>query len=61
MKDKLLENQRNFYKDALNQADKYPVKGFIFTEPADNGRIQEFIKILLQHQIKVYRLATEIL
>ena len=54
MKDKLLANQRDFYKDALTQADKYPVKAFIFTEPDDNGRISEFIRILLQHQIKVY-------
>jgi len=55
MKEKLLGNQRDFYKDALNQADKYPVKGFIFTEPTDNGRVSEFIKILQKHQIKVYR------
>ncbi len=55
MKDKLLANQRDFYKEALTQADKYPVKAFIFTEPDDNGRISEFIRILLQHQIKVYR------
>ncbi len=55
MKDKLLESQRNFYRDAVAQADKYPVKAYIFTEPADNGRTSEFIKILLEHQIKVFR------
>lgn len=56
MKDKLLESQRSFYKDALLQADKYPVKAFIFTEPSDNGRTSEFINNLLQHNIKVYKL-----
>ncbi|MDP4223596.1 MAG: M14 family zinc carboxypeptidase, partial [Bacteroidota bacterium] len=37
LKEKLLENQRNFYKDALIQADKYPVKGYLFSEPDDKG------------------------
>ena len=60
MKSKLLESQRNFYKDALSQADKYAVKAYIFTEPADNGRLNEFIKNLLQHQIKVYKLARDV-
>ncbi len=60
LKDKLLENQRNFYNDALSLADKYPVKAFLFTEPADNGRVNEFIRILLAHQIKVYNTARTI-
>jgi hypothetical protein len=55
MKNKLLESQRNFYRESLVQADKYPVKAYIFSEPTDNGRVSEFIKILLQHQIKVFR------
>jgi hypothetical protein len=60
MKDKLLESQRNFYKDALAQADKHPVKAYIFNEPSDNSRLSEFINILLQHQIKVFRTARDI-
>jgi hypothetical protein len=55
MKDKLLESQRNFYKEALTLADKYPVKAYIFNEPSDNARVSEFINILLQHRIKVFR------
>lgn len=53
MRTKLLESQRNFYRDALAQADKYPVKAYVFTEPSDNGRLNEFIRILLEHRIKV--------
>lgn len=60
MKDKLLDNQRMFYKDAIAQADKYPVKAYIFSEPSDNGRTNEFINNLLQHKIKVYRLAKDV-
>ena len=59
MKVKLLESQRRFYKDALVQADKYPVKAYIFTEPSDNGRTNEFINNLLQHNIRVYKLARD--
>ena len=60
MKDKLLESLRKFYKDASSLADKYPVKTYVFTEPSDNARISEFIKILLQHHIKVYSMAKDI-
>lgn len=60
MKDKLLESQRKFYKEALLLADKHPVKAYIFSEPADNGRVSEFIDILLQHQIRVYRTSKDL-
>ena len=60
MRDKLLESQRSFYKEALIQADKYPVKAYIFTEPSDNGRLNAFIKVLIQHQIKVYKPARDV-
>ncbi|MGE5420222.1 MAG: M14 family metallopeptidase [Chloroflexota bacterium] len=60
MREKLLESQRSFYKDALSQADKFPVKAYIFTEPEDNGRVDEFIKNLLGHQIKVFRLGKDL-
>jgi hypothetical protein len=60
MKDKLLDSQRRFYKDAITQADKYSVKAYVFTEPTDNARTGEFIKNLLHHQIKVYKLAHDI-
>lgn len=60
MKTKLLESQRSFYKDALLQAGKYPVKAFIFTEPADKSRTAEFISILRHHQIKVFSLTKNI-
>jgi len=60
MKDKLLENQRRFYKDALSLADKHSVKAYIFTEPDDNTRLCEFIRILSAHQIRIYKLAKDV-
>ncbi|HUX95394.1 MAG TPA: M14 family metallopeptidase [Bacteroidales bacterium] len=59
MKTKMLECQREFYRDAIIQADKYPVKAYIFSETYDKYRITEFINILHQHQIRVYRLAKD--
>ncbi|HEX2970070.1 MAG TPA: M14 family metallopeptidase [Bacteroidales bacterium] len=61
MREKLLDNQRNFYKDAVQQADKYSVKAFIFSEPEDNYRVNQFINNLLQHQIKVYKTGKDII
>lgn len=60
MREKLLDCQRNFYKEALSEARKYTVKGYVFSEPADNGRSLEFLDILLRHHIKIYRLAKDI-
>jgi hypothetical protein len=59
MKQKLLECQRDFYKNIPAEADRNPVKAYVFSEANDNGRLAEFIKILRQHQIKVYRLAKD--
>lgn len=60
MKNKLLESQRNFYKDAMVLADKHPVKAYIFTEPDDNSRVSEFISNLLQHRIRIFLLNKDI-
>lgn len=57
MKDKLLENQRRFYQEALTQAEKHDVKAYVFGETEDKARLNEFIKILLNHRIKIYKLA----
>jgi len=60
MKEKLLESHRKFYKDALTLADKHPVKAYVFTEPDDNNRLSEFIRVLAGHQIRIHRLAKDI-
>lgn len=60
MREKLLENHRNFYRDARALADKHPVKAYVFTEPDDKGRLAEFIRVLKGHRIKIYRTAKDI-
>lgn len=59
LRKKLLECQRDFYKDAAAQADKHQVKAYVITESADRGRLSEFISILRQHHIRVYKLAKD--
>jgi hypothetical protein len=60
MKNQLLESQKRFYREALAEVEKHPVKAYIFGEPADRSRLNEFVNILLQHKIKVYRSAKDI-
>jgi len=60
MREKLLDHQVDFYKDALDQALKDPVKGYVFSNDNDEGRTSHFIENLLRHQIYVYRLAKDI-
>lgn len=57
MKDKLLDSQRRFYTEAMTQAESYNTKAFVFGEPSDKTRLNEFIDILLRHQIKIHRLS----
>ena len=61
MKEKLLDSQRRFYKDAFELAVRHPVKAYVFDEPDDRNRTAEFINILMQHQIKVFRLSRDII
>jgi hypothetical protein len=60
MRARLLESQRNYFTDALAIADRHPVKAYIFTEPSDNYRLSEFIKILMYHKIRVYKLSKDL-
>jgi len=60
MKTRLLESQRKYFTDIPALADRYPVKAYVFTEPEDNYRMEEFIRNLLQHKIRIYRLSKNI-
>lgn len=52
----LLNMQRSFYQSAAGEAAAYPVKGFVFGEPADRTRTNIFVNMLRRHQIEVYAL-----
>ncbi len=60
MREKLLGHQIDFYKSALDEASGQAVKAYLFTEPDDNAKISEFIRILQCHRIKVYPLKKDL-
>ncbi len=55
-----LKYQREFYKDAFNKAANDDVKAIVFGGGQDKGRIAEFLKLLKNHHIDVYKLEEKI-
>ncbi len=53
LRKELLSYQRDFYQSARKEAGAANVKGYIFGNPKDQYRTQEFVKILLRHNIEV--------
>jgi len=60
MRNKLLESQRKYSSEALAEADRHSVRAYVFTEPSDNYRMSEFVRNLLYHKIRVYKLSRDI-
>ncbi len=57
MKDKLMDSQRRFYREAMTQAERHNIKAYVFGEPVDKTKLHEFIDILLKHRIKIHKLS----
>lgn len=55
-KDKLLEYQRDFYRDVKEKAAKDPLKGYVFNTRGRKAIEYHFLKNMAHHQIDVYRL-----
>ncbi|HEX2606812.1 MAG TPA: M14 metallopeptidase family protein, partial [Flavisolibacter sp.] len=55
-----LQWQRTFYKTAMTEAAAYPVKAFVFGDPADQGKTNIMVNMLRRHQIEIYRLNGDI-
>jgi len=60
LKDELLAHQKKFYSEALQMADKDPVKAYIFGNENDKLQALYFANLLQQHQIEVYSNTKEI-
>lgn len=56
MREKLLDYQRNFYKNSLTEANKDKTKAYVFGDANDKARVAHFIELLQRHQITVHRL-----
>ncbi|MDA0711549.1 MAG: zinc carboxypeptidase, partial [bacterium] len=53
----LLDHQRTFYTEALQEAGKSRIKAYVFGDPLDPARTHHFIQLLQAHQILVHELA----
>ncbi len=59
LKDKLQQYQKDFFVQQAEKADDDSQKGVIFTS-TDNGRLEEFLRILQGHHIKVEQVQRDI-
>lgn len=60
LRKEMLDYQRDFYQNALQEARKDSKKAYIFGAPQDKAREYEFVSMLLRHQIKVHQLAKDV-
>jgi hypothetical protein len=58
LREELLNNQRQFFKDAVADAAKDPVKAFIFGSSKDKARAFHLAEIVARQQIDIYKPAS---
>jgi hypothetical protein len=56
----LLEFQRQFYLNAINQAQNDETKAYVFSAPGDLSRSNHLIEIMRRHNIEVYELSKDL-
>lgn len=59
MKEELLANTREFYKEAAQEAEDASIKAYVFGEEADQARTKHLAEMLDRNQIDVYELASD--
>ncbi len=57
LREELLANTREFYKEAAEEASKATIKAYVFGEEADQARTKHLAEMLHRNQIEVYKLA----
>ena len=55
-----LEYQRDFYANALKDANGSTTKAWVFSAPGDPARLHFFVDLLNQHRIRTHRLARDV-
>lgn len=56
LRHELLEHQRLFFLEAENLFDGSEVKGYLFGENGDPTTLNNFLEVLIRHQIRVHRI-----
>lgn len=57
MREELLNYQRDFFKQTAQDAEKDPIKGYVFRAHGGNAVTYHFIDNMKQHEIDIYHLA----
>jgi hypothetical protein len=60
MRAELLDYQRNFYKNAIEEASRDERKAFVMGEKYDHARLMKFVELVERQDVKVYELAEKI-
>lgn len=60
LRGELLSYQRDFYRQALEEAAGEPRRAIVFGEPHDRARLNAFLEVLRRHQVKVHRLTERV-
>lgn len=56
----LLKHQQDYFRSALDEGRKSPVKAYVFGDNNDKGRTHAFVDLLLKHQIDTYSLTADL-
>ncbi len=60
LREELLEHQRLFYQEAMNEAERASIKAYVFGESADQARTYHLAEMINRHDIQVYELGSNI-
>ncbi len=60
LREELLEWKRSYFKEAMEEAARHPVKAYVFKPDNDESRSAMFLDLLVNHQINVYQLASNV-
>ena len=60
MRETLLEHLRWFYASAMEEAQKHPIKGYLFGDAHDQSKNVHLLDILRKHQVEVYHVRRDV-
>lgn len=56
----LLKHQQEYFKSALEEGKKSPIKAYVFGDSNDQSRTKAFADLLLKHRIETYSLSSDL-
>lgn len=56
----LLKHQQEYFKSALDEGKKSPIKAYVFGDSKDQSRTKAFADLLLKHRIETYSLSSDL-